>query len=441
MSKITFLLGDCLEQLKTLPDNSVHTCITSPPYFNLRDYATATWEGGDPACDHVESIHKHGGERADRDQTSQVFQFITVCEKCGAVRVDKQIGLEETPEEYVDKLVQVFREVKRVLRDDGTLWLNIGDTYATSTKTCGRNDTERLYGVEDHPLSHHNDKKISHGLKNKDLIGIPWRLAFALQADGFYLRQDLVWSKPNPMPESVTDRCTKSHEYIFLLTKSPTYYFDHIAIREDSVDFEKSAKRYESSFGGAKNVYLKESGQVQTKPIGNREFDGKRNKRSVWEITPKPFKEAHFAVYPPDLIEPCVLAGTSEHGCCSKCGAPYQRVVEKKRIRRNELEKDDPRYRPNTYEGAYEDINGKGDAGYSEVTTKGWEPTCDCHADIVPCTVLDPFMGSGTTGLVAKKNLRSFVGIELSPEYMEIAKRRINKSVTQLDLFGRGIGV
>lgn len=435
MSKMTFLLGDCLEQLKTLPDNSVHTCITSPPYFNLRDYATATWEGGDPACDHVESIHKHEGERKDRDQTSQIFQFKTVCAKCGAVRVDKQIGLEETPEEYVDKLVQVFREVKRVLRDDGTLWLNIGDTYATSTKTCGRNDTERLYGVEDHPLSHHNDKKISHGLKNKDLIGIPWRLAFALQADGWYLRQDIIWEKPSCMPESVTDRCTKSHEYIFLLTKSPQYYFDHIAIREDS-GFTSSHPRFGGSkYGDSKDIHH------QTKSGKEYSDTGTRNKRSVWTVATKPFLEAHFATYPPELIEPCVLSGTSEKGCCSKCGAPYQRVVEKKRIRRNELPKNDPRYRPNKYVGAYEDINGKGDAGYSEVSTKGWEPTCDCHADIVPCVVLDPFMGAGTTGLVAKKNLRDFVGIELSPEYMDMAKRRINKSVTQLDLFGRGIGV
>lgn len=300
--------GDCIDVLKTLPDGIVNTCITSPPYFGLRDYGTATWEGGDINCDHIEKFQKHGGERSNRDQTSQIFQAQKVCKKCGAVRVDKQIGLEETPDSYVQKLVEVFREVHRVLRDDGTLWLNLGDSY-NNTKNGNTELNKHKCAVTDSFT-----KKIWKELKPKDLIGIPWRVAFALQADGWYLRQDIIWNKPNPMPESVKDRCTKAHEYIFLLSKSAQYYYDYEAIKEESVDIEKPTKRYEHGFGGKKNTHLLESGQVHTRPIGNREFDGKRNKRSVWTVTTKPFSEAHFATFPEELINPCVLAGSPEGG-------------------------------------------------------------------------------------------------------------------------------
>lgn len=254
------IVGDCLETLRRLPDQSVHTCVTSPPYFGLRDYG-------------------HDG----------------------------QIGLEPTPDEFVAALVEVFREVRRVLRDDGTLWLNLGDSYAAnrghqvpSTLMNGDNTNRAQAGAGK------GMKASAIGLKEKDLIGIPWRVAFALQADGWYLRQDIIWHKPNPMPESVRDRCTKAHEYIFLLSKSPRYYFDAEAIKEPAVHAGRvpgrSPGRYvQPSAGGNNRDGMDDCAQ---RPVGE-----KRNRRSVWTVTTKPFKGAHFATFPPDLIEPCVLAG------------------------------------------------------------------------------------------------------------------------------------
>ena len=252
-------LGDCLQVLSGMPEKSVHCCVTSPPYYGLRDYG-----------------------------------------------VNGQIGLEPTPDEYVAKMVDVFREVRRVLRDDGTLWLNLGDGYArngggveSKMKTAhkmgvGQKNVYAAGGMQ-------SINKVPIGLKEKDLIGIPWRVAFALQADGWYLRQDIIWHKPNPMPESVTDRCTKAHEYIFLLTKQERYYYDAKTIQENSLN-DKAVR----CVGG--NKYTKET---QFRPQSGKEYtpDGLRNKRSVWTVTTKPFNGAHFAVFPPELIEPCILAG------------------------------------------------------------------------------------------------------------------------------------
>jgi site-specific DNA-methyltransferase (adenine-specific) len=232
------------------------------------------------------------------------------CPKCGAVRKDNQLGLEETPEEFVNNLVEVFREVKRVLRDDGTVWLNLGDSYSSGGRTTTTNQTlrgDKNYGV--------TRPKPSKGIKPKDLIGIgiPWRVAFALQADGWYLRQDIIWHKPNPMPESVKDRCTKAHEYIFLLSKSVKYYFDNEAIKEDSIYAPDKTHEVEREKGYYKGKW--------SNPEKGSRHDGsfkaireKRNKRSVWTIATKPFKGAHFATFPPDLIKPCVLAGCPEGG-------------------------------------------------------------------------------------------------------------------------------
>ena len=271
---VNILHGDCLDQLKTLDDQSIHTCITSPPYWGLRDYGN-----------------------------------------------DDQLGLESSPDEYINNMVVVFREVKRVLRDDGTLWLNLGDTYGRGVKT---------------------------NLPKKNLLGMPWRVALALQADGWILRQDIIWHKPNPMPESVRDRCTKAHEYIFLMAKQQKYYFDNDAIKEDAkypngpIAPEKIKKGV-----GMHGMHTREG----LSKLGARD---KRNKRSVWKVTTKPFKEAHFATFPMDLIEPCVLAGSP---------------------------------------------------------VDGW--------------VLDPFGGAGTTGLVADKHKRHAVLIEISKDYIEIAKKRM----------------
>ena len=244
MSKV--LLGDCLEVLKTLPDESVDCCVTSPPYYGLRDYGTGTWVGGDPNCPH-KRMSKYSPNTATGHAQEELIGNVgdaiykTVCPLCGAVREDKQIGLEETPEEYIDKLTAVFHEVKRVLKNDGTLWLNIGDSYNGSGR--GRTADGEVHfsalsakqGTNVGSTQGLITKKVIDSCKPKDLIGIPWMLAFSLRNDGWYLRQDIIWHKPNPMPESVKDRCTKSHEYIFLLSKKPHYYFDYEAIQEESI--------------------------------------------------------------------------------------------------------------------------------------------------------------------------------------------------------------
>ncbi len=291
--------GDCIEGMRQIPDASVHCVVTSPPYYGLRDYGTATWQGGDAKCDHVQSRNQHGGERADRNQEGYKKFYKDVCAKCGATRIDQQIGLEESPDEYVARLVEVFREVRRILRHDGTVWLNLGDSYAGNNSQASNNGRAGYGNPRERVVN-----RISEGLKPKDLIGIPWRVAFALQADGWYLRQDIIWHKPNPMPESVTDRCTKSHEYIFLLSKSAKYYFDHEAIKEPSANLGVTSIR----FGGTK--YGDSDDKKHATKSGNEYTDnGTRNKRSVWTVATQPYAEAHFAVYPTKLIEPCVLAG------------------------------------------------------------------------------------------------------------------------------------
>jgi len=251
-------VGDCLESLRAMPEWSVNCCVTSPPYWGLRDYG-----------------------------------------------VSGQLGLEPTPEAYVAKMVEVFREVRRVLRDDGTLWLNLGDSYGGERKT-GRNDAIRQGAktggnFEAGPIS-----RVSFGLKPKDLVGIPWRVAFALQADGWWLRQDIIWAKPNPMPESVTDRCTKSHEYVFLMAKSERYFYDADAVKEVANRPEgpgNKSHRYQDGAIYGKAATISNSGLTKIGPRSHR------NRRSVWQISTRPYKGAHFATFPPALIEPCIKAG------------------------------------------------------------------------------------------------------------------------------------
>ena len=260
------LVGDVRTRLAEIPDKSIQSCITSPPYWGLRDYGQ-----------------------------------------------DEQIGLEQSPQDYVDAMVKVFQEVKRVLRDDGTLWLNLGDSYASFRDGKATPDTTR--GNSNGTLVEKGLAKnrmastfVGTNIKHKDLVGIPWRVAFALQTDGWYLRQDIIWAKPNPMPESVKDRCTKSHEYLFLLTKSSKYYFDNQAIKEPSVSNVGNAK---IRFGG--NKYGDSTDPKHVTKSGNVwEPSETRNKRDVWNIPTKPFKGAHFAVMPEALVEPCILAGSRE---------------------------------------------------------------------------------------------------------------------------------
>lgn len=309
--------GDCLEVLRTMPDESVDCCVTSPPYYGLRDYG-------------------HEG----------------------------QIGLEESPQEFIAKLVAVFSEVKRVLKPQGTLWVNMGDSYAGG----GSNSTSKPCKAKDRSVKRWGGggARPGNGVKTKDLIGIPWMLAFALRADGWYLRQDIIWSKPNPMPESVKDRCTKAHEYIFMLSKSKNYYYDSEAIKEDAL-YVGTPGQDASGYKDAKKFNGKHSdkqrGHTRRHAGFNERWDnmskeeqcsGKRNKRSVWEVATRPFAEAHFATFPPDLIEPCILAGCPVGGI-----------------------------------------------------------------------VLDPFMGAGTTALVSDRLQRSSWGIELNSGYLEISRKRI----------------
>lgn len=307
MNKNTIYAIDCNLGLQKLPDNSVDCCVTSPPYFNLRDYG-----------------------------------------------VNGQIGLEDTPEEYIFRMVEVFHEVRRVLKPEGTLWLNIGDSYAGSMKGAANypeNAMNYKQGTNRGTLGVATIVKKYSGYKRKDLIGIPWMLAFALRADGWYLRQDIIWHKPSVMPESVLDRCTKAHEYIFLLSKSPRYYFDGSSISEPCVTYDFSIRnRDETKLNNT-------PGRTKMQGLKTNNYT-RRNKRSVWTVATVPFKEAHFATYPEKLIQPCILAGCPEGG-----------------------------------------------------------------------VVLDPFMGSGTTGLVAKKLGRNYIGFELNPEYVEISNRRITKEL------------
>lgn len=310
------LIGDVISKLKELEDNTVNCVVTSPPYWGLRDY----------------------GNKG-------------------------QIGLESTPQQYIEKMVEVFREVRRVLREDGTLWLNIGDSY----KPAGKGSTkagfnERYFGKKfdsdkQSAQENHLDRSaFKADVKDKELVGIPWRLAFALSNDGWYLRQDIIWAKPNVMPESVRDRCTKSHEYLFLMTKSPKYYYDHIAIKEpvSEVSLKRAKSGWKTNRPSAKTspdgINVEKMGERFVNPTG-------RNKRDVWFIPTASFKGAHFAVMPERLVEPCVLAGCPEGG-----------------------------------------------------------------------VVLDPFFGSGTVGVVAKRNNRNYIGIELNPDYAKIAQDRLASS-------------
>jgi DNA modification methylase len=329
------------------------------------------------------------------------------------------MGLESTPEEYVETMRGVFAEVRRVLRADGTLWLNMGDGYAGSP--AGQMTTSGPIEGGGFRTNKPFDTTKGTGLKPKDLIGMPWRLAFALQSDGWYLRSDIIWHKPNPMPESVTDRPTKAHEYLFLMSKSQKYYYDADAIREDA-----HRERFGNWKAGLGNPCpdRNDNNRQDMTPV---QF---RNRRSVWTIPTAPYPKAHFATFPPKLIEPCILAGCPDK-CCVECGAPWVRVVEK------------TAYTPPVVDAGVRNVDasrqdktrkldGKSKAwreAAASATTTGFEPTCTCDTGTVPGVVLDPFLGSGTTAQVAKYNGRKCVGIELNEEYAALATKRLRQEV------------
>jgi DNA modification methylase len=298
-------------------------------------------------------------------------------------------------------MVEVFREVRRVLRDDGTLWLNLGDSYNGSGGAGGDYASGGLKaGQPKYP-----GRRIS-ALKPKDLVGIPWRVAFALQADGWYLRSDIIWSKPNPMPESVTDRPTKSHEYVFLLAKQARYFYDADAVREVAA--------YPNDGRGARSDSRRSVPGANCINPGYGKTSTHRNRRTVWKIPTQPTPDAHFATFPEKLVEPCIRAGTSERGACPKCGAPWRRSTSSQSSGSGDHRAVPGQNKPFTIP--------RGD--YLRSTT-GWEPPCTCTGDPVPCVVLDPFGGSGTVAKVARDLGRSSILIEINPEYVQIAKKRL----------------
>ena len=306
MNKIEF--GDCRETMRKWASEGVkaQTCVTSPPYYGLRDYGTGKWIGGDETCS-----HKRDSKYSDKTITGHANKELTVgdaiyksvCPKCGAVREDRQLGLEETPEEYIKAMVEVFRCVWDVLEDDGTLWVNIGDSYYNYRPGKGQSLVQQSVANNNQDLPQTCARRGNklEGFKEKDLIGIPWMLAFALRADGWYLRQDIIWHKPNPMPESVQDRCTKSHEYIFLLSKSHKYHFDHVAIKDPVKEDWGTRDRTNGKYHNEGTGLQPHSGLEKSYEMAN--------KRSVWTVNTKPYSGAHFAVFPTELIEPCILAG------------------------------------------------------------------------------------------------------------------------------------
>jgi DNA modification methylase len=301
MNKIEF--GDCREIMRKWAAQGVkaQTCVTSPPYYGLRDYGTANWEGGDLNCEHSISMPAKWNDPKRgtvlRPEVGHRGGSSSNCHLCGAKRIDEQLGLEDTPEQYIANMVEVFRCVWDVLEDDGTLWVNIGDSYNGSG---GQGTKPNIMSKE--AAEGRGGKAIKvDNIKSKDLIGIPWMLAFALRADGWYLRQDIIWHKPNPMPESVQDRCTKSHEYIFLLSKSHKYHFDHVAIKDPVKEDWGTRDR-------ANGKYHNEGTGLQPHSGLEKSYE-MANKRSVWTVNTKPYSGAHFAVFPTELIEPCILAG------------------------------------------------------------------------------------------------------------------------------------
>lgn len=384
----TIQVGDARELAKQLPDNSIHCIVTSPPYWGLRDYG-----------------------------------------------VDGQIGLEATVQVYVAEIVMLFRELRRALRPDGTLWLNLGDSYATSANGRSASDT-RAIGNDDRTFRDKPFNTAVGGLKPKDLCGIPWRCAFALQDDGWWLRSDIIWSKVNPMPESVTDRPSQAHEYIFLLTKSERYFYDAEAVKEPLSEATlprtlRGVSDNHKNSNGAPGQTPHTMSRARKHGEGYEHInpDG-RNRRNVWHIATHPFPEAHFATFPEKLVEPCILAGTSARGVCDRCGSPWVRVIEKELSNSNDNRPD--RCLP----GRTGNGHNKTRAGDSVSLTTGWQPSCSCGlAETVPAVVFDPFMGAGTTAVVAKRFGLNWLGFELNPAYADIANKRIAETQPALPIF------
>ena len=429
---VRIMVGHVLDQLALLPDESVHCVVTSPPYYGLRDYGIEpqVW-GGDPGCAHewgrIGPPH-HPGQVPDgkavhnenaRGQTIGSGQF---CLLCNAWR--GALGLEPTLDLYLDHMIEVFREVRRVIRKDATCWLNMGDSYANDGKWGGHTGGKHVKALHDSPIG--RNKRYT-GFKPKDLMLIPSRLAIRLQDDGWWVRSDIAWCKRAPMPESCTDRPTSAWEHVFLLSKSARYFYDAEAVKEEAETAGQSIKMADGwDTGPGAHGTIHRDGREKGKP-NNAVQSSRRNLRNFWLLGPEPFPEAHFATFPTEIPRRAILAGTSERGVCPKCGAPWERAVKKSGAFGKGWHDHDNDLHLGQRGGmsAQKGADREAYKNYS-VETLGWRPTCGCDAgDAVPATVFDPFLGSGTTGLVADRLGRDCIGIELNPEYAEMARKRI----------------
>lgn len=516
MSTATLLHGHVLDVLRTLPAESVHCVVTSPPYWGLRAYGTPpqVW-GGDRSCEHAWGVELPGKrsrwgdldtlsdkQKSNRGSASMVEALEApggaFCRRCGAWR--GELGLEPTLGLFVAHLVEVFREVRRVLRRDGTCWVNMGDCYAGTPN--GKSAAEyKSEGVDDRTFRDKPFATTGNGLKPKDLCLMPARVAIALQDDGWWVRSDIIWHKPNPLPESITDRPTKSHEYVYLLAKSEEYFYDHEAVKEPAAGanlhtpngWDTDEGRHGTIHRAPRREMRPVGRTVKAEPDARNSADGRskphsaarrghasgaivpyadnrqsrhgveipadgptRSRRTVWTIATQSYRDAHFATYPEKLVEPCILAGTSARGACGLCGAPWERITQK-----GDVDLEWQRACGGDAEGEYHGKtvkplpgwhNGQGGnlalsgitpaavqdpsavkarilEGMRPTITLGWRPTCACHpafaGDPVPCRVLDPFNGSGTTGVVALREGRDYIGVELQPEYLGLARKRL----------------
>ena len=490
---VSIYQGNSLDILPTLPAESVQVIVTSPAYWGLRDYGTARWEGGDQACQH------EGSDRYYTENTAAVssagafsepgeanvkrlkegrWREGGTCIKCGAHYVDAQLGLERVSdclgwatgqpcgECYVCHTVQWAHEARRVLRDDGVMWLVLGDSYNASPGQRTEHD-KAGWKQSTNRGSCETASRCDPRLKPKDLIGIPWRVALALQADGWWLRSEVIWHKPQVMPESVTDRPTRAHETVLLFSKSARYYWDKYAVLEPCQsgpsDIRKMVEQKERIGGKHKELDDPQSKASAATNIGHKRGVGSpngRNLRSVWSIATQSYKGAHFATFPPALVEPMIKAATSEKGCCPECGAPWERIVQKP----------DMSQRPTRAQDAKMETDAvhisNGWAGYPKSAgqqyqewrnenpdvTVGWRRGCSCNMAYpgvwaaeddpcyvpyppIPCTVLDLFGGSGTTAQVAVKLGRRAILCELNPEYVKLEIERVGKAQAQMRLF------
>ncbi len=434
-----------------LPDESVQCVVTSPPYWGLRKYSgeqeliwgdkdcehqwvehqeqaegytgTLRWVHGDTGRAYQKDGQSHAKNRKDNPEAwSKDIRKYGFCSLCGAWK--GAYGLEPTPEMYIEHTIEILREIRRVLRKDGVVFWNIGDSYWGGTgHKAGETNPGKEYYTKDTDNFGSVNKSSHNTLKPKDLCLIPFKVAIAAQEDGWWVRSVFIWDKPNPMPESVTDRPTNSHEYILMLTKSKKYYWDADAVRTKTGN-EATWEEYAAGDGHKAPSGTLEEGvnagfgskkDAFTHPSG-------RNIRSVWEFPTQPYPEAHFAVFPEKLPEICIKAATPEVGCCSKCGAPWERISEVQY--QNQSKTETEKYAKPTF--GTKVTFGRGNSKHQ---TLGWQPTCKCNADKVPSVVLDPFSGAGTTLWMAKTLNRQAIGYEISEEYCRLAAERCRQQV------------